>query len=211
MLDRLEQSSPYVFAGQYMQRPSPIGGGIFKDDWWQFFEAMPPLKWRSIYADTAQKTKEQNDYSVFQCWGQTQTGQIVLLDMVRGKWEAPELETMARAFWQKHLAQPYHGPLRAFKVEDKVSGTGLIQKLKREGIPIIPIQRNIDKITRAFDAAPYVQSGNVYLMRGLDNLADFMSEASVFPNGTHDDMIDAAMSAISDMTAPQSAPAVRAL
>jgi predicted phage terminase large subunit-like protein len=211
MLDRLEQSSPYVFAGQYMQRPSPIGGGIFKDDWWQFFDAMPPLKWRSIYADTAQKTKEQNDYSVFQCWGQTQTGQIVLLDMVRGKWEAPELETMARAFWKKHLAQPYHGPLRAFKVEDKVSGTGLIQKLKREGIPIIPIQRNIDKITRAFDAAPYVQSGNVYLMRDLDNLADFMSEASVFPNGTHDDMIDAAMSAISDMTAPQSAPAVRAL
>jgi predicted phage terminase large subunit-like protein len=131
--------------------------------------------------------------------------------MVRGKWEAPELETMARAFWKKHLAQPYHGPLRAFKVEDKVSGTGLIQKLKREGIPIIPIQRNIDKVTRAFDAAPYVQSGNVYLMRDLDNLADFLSEASVFPNGTHDDMIDAAMSAISDMTAPQSAPAIRAL
>lgn len=212
MLDRLEQSSPYVFAGQYMQRPSPIGGGIFKDHWWQFYEAAPPLKWRSIYADTAQKTKEQNDYSVFQCWGQTQAGQIVLLDMARGKWEAPELETMARAFWAKHnKTLPGTGPLRAFKVEDKVSGTGLIQKLKRGGIPIIPIQRNIDKVTRAFDAAPYVQSGNVYLMRDLDNLADFLSEASVFPNGTHDDMIDAAMSAISDMTAPQSAPAVRAL
>jgi predicted phage terminase large subunit-like protein len=211
MLDRLEQSSPYVFAGQYMQRPSPIGGGIFKDEWWRFYEAMPPLKWRAIYADTAQKTKEQNDYSVFQCWGQTQTGQIVLLDMARGKWEAPELETMARAFWRKHMAASDKGPLRAFKVEDKVSGTGLIQKLKREGIPIIPIQRNVDKITRAFDAAPYVQSGNVYIMANIDHLADFMSEASVFPNGTHDDMIDAAMSAISDMTAPQSAPAVRAL
>jgi predicted phage terminase large subunit-like protein len=211
MLDRLETSSPYVFAGQYMQRPSPIGGGIFKDDWWRFFDAMPPLKWRAIYADTAQKTKEQNDYSVFQCWGQTQTGQIVMLDMVRGKWEAPELETMARAFWKKHFSQTYHGPLRAFKVEDKVSGTGLIQKLKREGIPIIPIQRNVDKVTRAFDAAPYIQSGNVYIMSNIDHLSDFMAEASVFPNGTHDDMIDAAMSAISDMTAPQSAPAVRAL
>jgi predicted phage terminase large subunit-like protein len=211
MLDRLEQSSPYVFAGQYMQRPSPIGGGIFKDDWWRFYDAIPPLKWRAIYADTAQKTKEQNDYSVFQCWGQTQTGQIVMLDMVRGKWEAPELETMARAFWKKHVAQTYHGPLRAFKVEDKVSGTGLIQKLKREGIPIIPIQRNVDKVTRAFDAAPYIQSGNVYIMSNIDHLSDFMAEASVFPNGTHDDMIDAAMSAISDMTAPQSAPAVRAL
>lgn len=211
MLDRLETTSPYVFAGQYMQRPAPLGGGIFKDDWWRFFDAMPPIKHRSIYADTAQKTKEQNDYSVLQCWGVTQDNQVVMLDMVRGKWEAPELETMARAFWQKHHSQPYHGPLRAFKVEDKVSGTGLIQKLKREGIPIVPIQRNVDKVTRAFDAAPYIQSGNVYLMRSTPHLADFLSEAAVFPNGTHDDMIDATMSAIADLTAPQSAPAIRAL
>jgi HflK protein len=28
MLDRLETSSPYVYAGQYMQRPAPIGGVI---------------------------------------------------------------------------------------------------------------------------------------------------------------------------------------
>ena len=211
MLDRLELTSPYVFAGQYMQRPAPIGGGIFKDEWWRFFDAMPPLKHRSIYADTAQKTKEQNDYSVFQCWGVTQDNQMVMLDMARGKWEAPELETMARAFWQKHNSQTYYGPLRAFKVEDKVSGTGLIQKLKREGIPIVPIQRNVDKVTRAFDAAPYIQSGNVYLMRSTPHLADFLAESAVFPNGSHDDMIDATMSAISDLTAPQSAPAIRTL
>lgn len=211
MLDRLETSSPYVYAGQYMQHPAPLGGGLFKDEWWRFLEVPPLTRWRAIYADTAQKTKEQNDYSVFQCWGMTIDGQICLLDMVRGKWEAPELETMARAFWQKHLAVPNAGALRAFKVEDKVSGTGLIQKLRREGIPIVPIQRAIDKVTRAMDAAPYVESGNVLIMRNLAQLSDFMAEASVFPNGAHDDMIDAAMSAISDMTAPQSAPAIRAL
>jgi predicted phage terminase large subunit-like protein len=211
MLDRLEASSPYVYAGQYMQKPAPIGGGIFKDAWWRFLDVPPITKFRAIYADTAQKTKEQNDYSVFQCWGQTLDNQIVLLDMVRGKWEAPELETMAKAFWAKHHAVQNAGPLRAFKVEDKVSGTGLIQKLKREGIPIIPMERNIDKVTRAMDAAPYVQSGNVIIMRNLAHLVDFLAEASVFPNGAHDDMIDTAMSAISDLTAPQSAPAIRAL
>jgi predicted phage terminase large subunit-like protein len=211
MLDRLEASSPYVYAGQYMQKPAPIGGGIFKDAWWRFLDVPPLTKFRAIYADTAQKTKEQNDYSVFQCWGQTLDNQIVLLDMVRGKWEAPELETMARAYWAKHHAVQNAGPLRAFKVEDKVSGTGLIQKLKREGIPIIPMERNIDKVTRAMDAAPYVQSGNVIIMRNLAHLVDFLAEASVFPNGAHDDMIDTAMSAISDLTAPQSAPAIRAL
>ena len=211
MLDRLETSSPYVFAGQYMQNPAPLGGGIFKDEWWRFLDVPPLTRWRAIYADTAQKTKEQNDYSVFQCWGMTIDGQICLLDMVRGKWEAPELETMARAFWQKHSQVQNAGALRAFKVEDKVSGTGLIQKLKREGIPIVPIQRNVDKVTRAMDAAPYVESGNVILMRNLAPLSDFLSEASVFPNGAHDDMIDAAMSAISDMTSPQARPAIRAL
>ncbi len=208
----LEKSlGSYAAAGQLQQRPAPMGGGIFKDSWWRFCEVAPPTKHRAIYADTAQKTKEQNDYSVFQCWGQTIENQIVLLDMVRGKWEAPELEVMARAFWAKHHGTQNAGPLRAFKVEDKVSGTGLIQKLKREGIPIIGIQRNIDKVTRAMDAAPYVQSGNVLLMSNIASLLDFMGEASVFPNGQHDDMIDTAMSAISDMTAPQAAPALRSL
>lgn len=201
----------YAWAGQMQQAPSPMGGGIFKTEWWRVLDAPPIVKWRAIYADTAQKTKEQNDYSVFQCWGQTLDGQIVMLDMVRGKWEAPELETMARAFWQKHKAVQNAGALRAFYVEDKVSGTGLIQKLKREGIPILGITRTVDKVTRAMDAAPYVQSGNVLLMRNLEHLSDFLSEASVFPNGTHDDMIDAAMSAISGMSAPNAAPAIRAL
>jgi predicted phage terminase large subunit-like protein len=211
MLARIEASSPYVFAGQYMQSPAPLGGGIFKDAWWQMAEAAPPILWRTIYADTAQKTKEQNDFSVMQCWGRTVNGQAVLLDMVRGKWEAPELETMARAFWAKHKANDNQGTLRAFKVEDKVSGTGLIQKLKREGIPMIGIQRDRDKVSRAFDSAPFVQSGNVLIMRNLPGLADFLSEAALFPNAAHDDMIDAAMSAISDILAAPAAPAIRAL
>ena len=211
MLDRLESSSPYVFAGQYMQRPSPLGGGLFRDSWWRYLAAPPPIQWRTIYADTAQKTADHNDYSVFQCWGYSVTGQAVMLDMIRGKWEAPELEAMARAFWAKHKATQNQGTLRAMKVEDKVSGTGLIQTLKREGIPIIGIKRNVDKITRAFDAAPLIESGNVILMQDVPHLTDFISEASTFPNAAHDDMIDAAMSAISDILQQTIAPAIRTL
>ena len=211
MLDRLESSSPYVFAGQYMQRPSPLGGGLFRDHWWRYLAAPPPIQWRTIYADTAQKTADHNDYSVFQCWGYSGTGQAVMLDMIRGKWEAPELEAMARAFWAKHKAVTGQGTLRAMKVEDKVSGTGLIQTLKREGIPIIGLKRNVDKISRAFDAAPLIESGNVIIMQDVPHLTDFISEASTFPNAAHDDMIDAAMSAISDMLQANIAPAIRSL
>lgn len=197
-LKRREKANSYVFAGQYMQNPSPVGGGIFKDAWWQYYTQLPKLKYRKIFADTAQKTKETNDYSVFQCWGYTQSGQKYLIDQMRGKWEAPELLLTARAFWQKHKAQS-DAPLRSMNVEDKVSGTGLIQTLQREGVPIIGIKRNIDKISRGYDAAPMIESGNVFLPRDADFLADFLAEASVFPFGKHDDQIDPMMDAVCDI------------
>lgn len=196
-LRRKEKANSYVFAGQYMQRPAPVGGGIFKDAWWQFYDEAPAFKWLSIYADTAQKTGQDNDYSVFQLWGTTSTGQKYMLDQLRGKWEAPELLEQGRAFWIKHKAKKP----RAMKIEDKVSGTGLIQTLKREGIPIVAIQRNKDKITRAFDAAPMIESSNVYLPRNANWLSDFLSEASIFPNGKHDDQLDPMMDAVSDRDA----------
>jgi predicted phage terminase large subunit-like protein len=91
------------------------------------------------------------------------------------------------------------GQLRAFKVEDKVSGTGLIQTLKREGLPMIPIQRDRDKIVRAYDAAPLIESGNVLLPADASWLSDFLAEATVFPNGAHDDQLDPMMDALADM------------
>lgn len=197
MLDRLERSNSYVFAGQYMQRPAPIGGGILKDEWWQYYTVPPALEYRIIYADTAQKTGTQNDYSVIQCWGKSRTGQAVLLDQIRAKWEAPELLVQARAFWTKH--KPGAAPLRAFKVEDKVSGTGLIQTLKREGIPMLAIQRDRDKVTRAYDAAPMIESGNVLLPRDAPWLSDLLAEATTFPNGAHDDQLDPLFDAVADM------------
>ena len=119
--------------------------------------------------------------------------------MVRGKFEAPELLERARAFWAKHSATQGQGALRAFKVEDKSSGTGLIQQLKRQGVPVIGIPREKDKITRAYDAAPYVESGQVILLRSVPHLSDFLSEAEAFPNGAHDDTLDPMMDAVYDM------------
>lgn len=194
-LKRMELANPYVFAGQYLQIPAPIGGGIFKEAWWQYYIASPMLEWRGIYADTAQKTKEQNDYSVLQLWGKSTHGQAVLLDQLRGKWEAPELLTQARAFWNKHRASG----VRHFKIEDKASGTGLIQTLQREGVPVVAIPRSTDKLTRAMDAAPLIQSGNVLLPQDAPWLSEFMAEAAVFPNGAHDDQLDPMMDAVCDI------------
>lgn len=203
-VEELERTmGTYAVAGQLQQRPSPRGGGIIKTAWFGTYQQTPPLEWRAIYADTAQKTAEQNDYSVFECWGRTSTGQAVLLDVHRGKWEAPDLLTEARTFWLKHQAQP-GPPLRAMKVEDKVSGTGLIQTLRREGVPVLPIQRGRDKITRAYDAAPFIEAGNVLVPEWAHWLSAFMAEVEVFPGGANDDQLDPMFDAISEV---QFAPA----
>jgi predicted phage terminase large subunit-like protein len=183
----------------YQQNPSIQGGNMFKDDWWKFLDVPPPVVWRAIYADTAQKTKTSNDFSVLQCWGASTTGQAILLDMLRGRWEAPELLEMSRAFWAKHKAVTGMGKLRKMGVEDKVSGTTLIQTLRREGIPTIAIQRNTDKVMRAQDTLPYIESGNVVLLRGVPGLSEMLEEARGFPNAKFDDTLDPMMDAVDDM------------
>lgn len=204
----LERSlGSYGAAGQLQQRPSPRGGGMLKTEWFNLYDAPPKFQYRMIFADTAQKTDEQNDYSVFQCWGYPGDGTAYLIDMVRGKWEAPELLTTARAFWNKHAASGA-GTLRQFKVEDKSSGTGLVQSLKRgdqqrgiKAVPVIGIQRNKDKVTRAMDVAPTVEAGQVYLPTNAPFLSELLSELESFPNGAHDDQVDPLMDAISEVMA----------
>jgi len=198
----------YGTAGQLQQRPAPRGGGILKEAWFRYYTVLPTLEFRAIHADTAQKTGEENDYTVFQCWGRSTTGQAVLVDQIRGKWEAPELVVQARAFWHKHKAAPL-GPLRAMMVEDKVSGTGLIQTLRREGISILPVQRDKDKLSRGHDAAPFIESGNVLLPMDAPWLSDFLGEAAAFPGGAHDDQLDPmfdAIATVQGMPAPEPPP-----
>ena len=182
----------------FQQNPVITGGNMFKDEWWNYWGSLPKLKWRGLYGDTAQKKGDMNDYTVFQCWGESWDGQAVLVDQLRGKWEALELLVNARAFWNKHKSGD-GGVLRHFKVEDKVSGTGLIQTLKREGIPMIGIPRNVDKEMRAMDVSPLIESGNVLIPRNAPWLSDYKSEFSQFPNGVNDDQVDPTMDAITDI------------
>ena len=198
-LERMKQADPYTFSGQYMQRPSPLGGGIIKGAWFQRHDIAPVMKYHKIYADTAQKTKERNDYSVFQLWGFSE-GRIYLCDQVRGKWEAPELRQTAIDFWNKHR----HLSVREMVVEDKASGTGLIQDIKRSGnIPIRALQRDRDKLTRVMDVVSYISSGYVSIPNA-PFASEFIAECEAFTandSHAHDDQIDPMCDAIHDMLA----------
>lgn len=206
-LKKMKAKNQYVFSGQYGQRPSPLGGGILKSAEFNRYKRLPQLKYRKIYVDTAQKTKERNDYSVFACWGHGIDGNIYLIDLIRDKWEAPELRRKATDFWNKHKAMDIHtfGQLRQMRVEDKASGTGLIQDIKKSAkIPIFAQQRSIDKLTRVMDIVSYIESGYVYIPEEAPWVSDFTSECDGFTaddTHAHDDQIDPMCDAINDMLA----------
>lgn len=183
----------------FQGHPTVTGGNLFKDDWWGWYQKLPLIKYKFITADTAQKTKTQNDWTIFQCWGYGVDGRIYLLDKVREKFEAPELRREAELFYNKHnqprinLVDPI---LRCMYIEDKSSGTGLIQELRRKKLKITEVPRVTDKYMRGEDAAPYIESGLVRLSTSIPGVDNLTKEAREFPNGDFDDDIDTAMTAI---------------
>ncbi len=197
----------HAVAGQLQQRPNPRGGRIVKTEWFQLYDVPPRIKHRVIYADTAQKTAEHNDYSVFEEWGLGEDGKLYLLDLIRGKWEIPELERRAPAFWNKAKGRDsvVMGQLRQMKIEDNASGTGLIQRMKLDHrIPVAGIKRTKDKYTRLTDVIGYIESGYVCLPRNAPFLSDFVGECEAFTaddSHPHDDQIDPMIDAINDMLA----------
>jgi predicted phage terminase large subunit-like protein len=197
-LRQMERSSPYVFAGQYMQSPAPLGGGIFKTAWWQWYRPDAAPKFRRVVQswDTAFKTKEANDYSVCTTWGETDTG-FYLLDIWKDKQEFPDLKrtiVSLAAKWRPN----------AILIEDKASGQSLIQDLRRETrLAIIPITPTRDKVARANLVTPIIESGRVYLPEGHPESAALVHSASQFPNGAHDDDVDSVTQALTYMTSGQ--------
>lgn len=201
----IEEGDPYTCSAQYQHSPNPAGGGMFKDKYWKYYSVLPSdIDLIRIYADTAQKTKEHNDYSVFQCWARSPSTGIYLIDQVRGKWEAPELESKCVEFWNKHKPTQFKPRgAQALKVEDKSSGSSLIQSIKKDYlIPVEAIQRNTDKVLRAMGVVKYFASGYIHLPLGAEWLHDYKEEFRKFSplmTHKHDDQIDPTMDAVEDL------------
>lgn len=199
--------SRHVFASQYQQNPVAIGGNLIKGEWFPRYKVLPQIQHRKIYADTAQKTGERNDFSVFMCVGLGVDHKAYLLDLIRGKWEAPELKRRAIAFWEKHksLDGDIFGRLRKMIVEDKSSGTGLIQDIKADGrIPVDGIERVKDKLTRVMDVQAYLEQGMFLVPEEAAFTNDFIHECEAFTadnTHAHDDQIDPMVDSVVDLLA----------
>lgn len=190
-LQRRRRLNPREFASLYQQEPYIEGGNLLKSEWWKYYPVdLKPERFVSliIACDTAFKRTEQSDYSVALTAGIDRTGDIYIVDVMRGRYEFPDLKHR-----MIQLNNQWRGKgLRAIYVEDKASGQSLIQELKRQsGLAVIPHKVAHDKVSRANAVLPLIEGGRVYLPEEAPWLDPFLEECSQFPGGTHDDQVDA--------------------
>ena len=207
-MERLKALDPFAFSAQYMQAPTPPGGAMIKTGWIRRFGSRPAgITSVGIFADTAQKAGQHNDFTVFILAG-TDGRNVYILDLLRDRLEAPDLISAAKAFYERHRPNRITNPVRfaGFFVEDKVSGTGLIQTLRREtDIPVIPIQRDRDKVSRVNDVLPYIRAGRLFVPEDAPWVNAYIGELAAFsPAMTHehDDQVDPTCDALSELLSP---------
>lgn len=116
-------------------------GSIFKRSYFSSYDDVPHLNNLMIFADTAQSTKETAAYTVFLLAGYNENG-IYILDVLRGRYDVDELLENAKKFWLRHRKPVFTNmPPAVMRIENKSSGIGLNQQLKKARIPIEPVER----------------------------------------------------------------------
>ena len=138
--------------------------------------------------------------------------QFYLLDVVRGRLEAPDLGHRMVALAREHQVD-------ATLVEDTELGRAIVQDLRRNNrlFPILNPVR-FDKMARLLAQAARFEAGQVHLPREAAWLGAYESELLAFPMGRHDDQVDSTSQALHYLTAktqvrgdaPRAARALRA-
>jgi len=169
----------YNFAGQYQQSPAPLGGGMVKAEWFKRYRdnELPERFDRVVQSwDTANKATELSDFSVCTTWG-IKGEKFFLLHVFRRRLEFPELKRAVRE------QQGLFGT-SVILIEDKASGTQLIQDLIADGCRgVTRYQPTGDKTMRVYAQTAVMESGFLHIPETAPWLAEYLHELTVFPNG----------------------------
>lgn len=203
---------PYVFAGQYQQRPAPAGGEIFKLDWWHTWEfpKYPVFDLMIASLDTAYTEKQENDYSALTIWGTfSDRNGLPQLMLVYAWKERLQVNDLVQKVG-KTCRRPMY-PVDRVLIESKANGISVAQELVRlfgtEDFAVDLIDPKGDKTARALSVQPLFapSTRTIKLPDGTHKSfttegivwtpdkawADMVkNEAASFPKGRHDDLVD---------------------
>ena len=171
----------YNFAGQYQQAPAPLGGGLVEAVWFPRYgpEELPPRFERIVQSwDTANKASELSDFSVCTSWGVAGKN-LYLLDVLRRRMEYPEVKRAVREQYERLRPD-------VVLIEDRASGTQLIQELLADGLHAVTRYRpQSDKIMRMHAQTAMIENGFVYLPEAAPWLAPYRRVMAVRSHRFH--------------------------
>lgn len=180
----------YDYAGQHQQRPAPAEGGIVKREWWKTYDADNPPSFDMVMVsvDATFKETSESDYVAIHAYGAVGNRTYLIARLNERMAYGPTRQAVAHMS-TKHAA-------RGTLIEDKANGTAIISELKTSQPGVIAISPTSGKESRAWACSPEIEAGNVFLPADKNGLLlpwaqDVVEQWAVFPNGAHDDDVDA--------------------
>jgi predicted phage terminase large subunit-like protein len=168
---------------------------MIKRAWLRNVPTMPQRNEYSLVLaswDVATKTNGGADYSVGTVWG-VHEQRYYLLDLVRGRWEFPDLVRQVEkqaGKWRPSIVV----------IEDANTGSALIQNLQRKpSYSVVGVQPRLSKEVRAAQQLPLFESGRVLFPPQAPWLEELVTELCAFPNGRHDDQVDSVIQALQEL------------
>lgn len=195
-LETYKRASAYNFAAQYQQDPEPETGFIVQRVWIKSYTPNEKPEFDMVLQawDTANKDTELANYSVCTTWGLT-SSKAYLLDVFREKLEFPDLKRAVKRLAHQHKA-------RVVLVEDKASGTPLIQELRAEHFSIVQPAPSLpgDKIMRLRSQTAKIEGGFVLFPKEAPWLDTYLHELLSFPITKYNDQVDSTVFALAWIT-----------
>ena len=197
-LEKVQATLPVAkWNAQWMQAPTSEEGAIIKREWWRKWKHdwIPDLTHVIQSYDTAYMKKETADFSAITTWGvfyenEDKPPSLILLDMVKGRWEFPDLRR--RALQQYKSWQP-----ESVIIESKATGLPLTYELRQMDIPVVNFTRSRgnDKHVRVNSVAPLFESGMIWAP-DQKFAEEVIEECAAFPYGDNDDLVDSTTQAV---------------
>lgn len=183
---------PYSFGSEYQQHPVPAEGGIFKRAWFHRTRTTAEIVHCVRFWDTAMSEKSTADYTVGTKLGQGTDGHYYVLDVVRFRKEWGDVvPAIAEVMLQDGMSVMQGIEEVAFMSR---AITELNQDSRLHNYTVFGYPVDKDKVTRALPYAARLSAGNVSVVEAHWT-DDYIDEMCSFPNGAHDDQVDASSGA----------------
>jgi predicted phage terminase large subunit-like protein len=201
VVDRDERAlGPYATAGQMQQRPTPRTGGLFDVDLIEEVAMAPPMQklvraWD--LASTKKKLgKRDPDFTAGVLLGKGLDGFYYIVDARRFQERSAKVRQNIKAT----ATQDGTGTYIRIPNDPGQAGNDQSDSYAQllAGYMIKAVPPTGDKETRATPLASMIGFGLVKMVKGAWNQA-FKDELRAFPNGAHDDQVDAAADAFNEV------------